>query len=64
MKVRDVIKRVEQDGWVLDRTEGSHRQYRHPSKPGQVTIAGHPSEEMHPKTLKSILRQAGMEGRL
>jgi predicted RNA binding protein YcfA (HicA-like mRNA interferase family) len=61
MKVRDVIKRVEQDGWVLDRTEGSHRQCRHPSKPGQVTIAGHRSEEMHPKTLKSILRQAGLE---
>ena len=61
MKVRDVIKQIEKDGWYLDHTTGGHRQYRHPAKSGQVTVSGHPSDEMHPKTLKSIFRQAGME---
>jgi predicted RNA binding protein YcfA (HicA-like mRNA interferase family) len=60
MKVRDVIKLIEKDGWHLVGTEGSHRQYKHPSKPGRVTVAGHPSEEVHPKTLKSVLTQAGL----
>jgi predicted RNA binding protein YcfA (HicA-like mRNA interferase family)/predicted RNase H-like HicB family nuclease len=43
MKVRDAIKMIESDGWRLTRTRGSHRQYRHPTKPGTVTIADHPS---------------------
>ena len=60
MKVRDVIKLIEGDGWRLVVTEGSHRQYKHPTKPGRVTIAGHPREDVHPKTLKSILAQAGL----
>jgi predicted RNA binding protein YcfA (HicA-like mRNA interferase family) len=59
MKVREIVKRLESDGWVLVRTRGSHRQYRHPSKPGTVTIAGKPSDELAPGTLKSILKQAG-----
>ena len=42
MKVRDVLKRIEKDGWKLDRTRGDHRQYAHPTKPGTVTIPGHP----------------------
>jgi predicted RNA binding protein YcfA (HicA-like mRNA interferase family) len=41
-------------------TEGSHRQYKHLTKPGRVTIAGHPRDDVHPKTLKSILTQAGL----
>ena len=61
MKVRDVIKLIEKDGWYHVATEGSHRQYKHPAKPGRVTIAGHPSEDVHPKTLKSILTQAGLK---
>jgi predicted RNA binding protein YcfA (HicA-like mRNA interferase family) len=61
MKVRDVIKLVEQDGWRLARTKGSHRQYAHPVKPGLVTVAGHPSMELHPKTYSTILRQAGLK---
>ncbi|HEX8181465.1 MAG TPA: type II toxin-antitoxin system HicA family toxin [Pyrinomonadaceae bacterium] len=61
MKVRDVIKLIEQDGWHLVVIEGSHRQYKHLTKPGRVTIAGHRSEEVHPKTLKSILTQAGLK---
>jgi predicted RNA binding protein YcfA (HicA-like mRNA interferase family) len=60
MKVRDAIKLVEQNGWVLVRTKGSHRQYHHPTKPGTVTIAGKPSLDLDPKTERSILRQAGL----
>lgn len=61
MKIRDVIRTVEQDGWYLVKTTGSHRQYKHPVKKGRVTIAGHPSEEIHPKTFNSVLRQAGLK---
>jgi len=46
MKVRDIIKLIEADGWYIVVTKGSHRQYKHPKKPGRVTIAGHPSDEM------------------
>jgi len=61
MKIRDVIKLVEKDGWYeIKRGGGSHRQFKHPTKSGRVTIAGHPSEELAPKTLQSILRQAGL----
>jgi predicted RNA binding protein YcfA (HicA-like mRNA interferase family) len=63
VKVRDVIKLVERDGWVLRNHQGSHRQYKHPVKPGKVTIAGHSSMEMAPKTLKSVLEQAGLKQR-
>ncbi|MFL6467828.1 MAG: type II toxin-antitoxin system HicA family toxin [Pyrinomonadaceae bacterium] len=61
MKIRDLIKLIEIDGWVLSRTRGSHRQYRHSSKPGIVTIAGHPADDIHPKTERSILKQAGLK---
>lgn len=61
MKIRDLIRMIERDGWILSRTRGSHRQYRHPAKPGTVTIAGHPGDEIHPKTERSILRQAGLK---
>lgn len=61
MKVRDLIALIEADGWVLDRTKGSHRQYRHPAKKGGVTVAGKPSDEVHPRTLNSILKQAGLK---
>jgi predicted RNA binding protein YcfA (HicA-like mRNA interferase family) len=59
-KVRDVIKLVEDAGWVLDHQTGSHRQFKHPTRPGIVTIAGHPGDDVHPKTLNSILKQAGL----
>ncbi|HLE56441.1 MAG TPA: type II toxin-antitoxin system HicA family toxin [Rhodothermia bacterium] len=62
MKFRDLIKLLETDGWYLSRTRGSHRQYRHPSKPGLVTVAGHGNDDIAPRTLKSILKQAGLEG--
>jgi predicted RNA binding protein YcfA (HicA-like mRNA interferase family) len=61
MKVRDVIRLIEANGWTFHRQKGSHRQYKHPNKPGKVTVAGKPSDEMAPGTLGSILRQAGIE---
>ena len=64
MKVRDVIKLVESDGWRHVATKGSHRQYKHPVKPGRVTVPGHPGDDLHPGTLKSVLLQAGLKGRL
>jgi predicted RNA binding protein YcfA (HicA-like mRNA interferase family) len=60
MKIRDVLKLIEKDGWYRVVVEGSHRQYKHPTKPGRVTVAGHPGDDIHPKTLKSILTQAGL----
>lgn len=61
MKVRDVITIVQQDGWYIVRIAGSHRQFKHPVKPGRVTIAGHPSTEVPPGTLKNIKRQAQLD---
>ena len=62
-KVREAIRIVERDGWRLDRTNGSHRQYKHPVKPGTVTIAGHPGEDLPKGTWANILRQAGLRER-
>jgi predicted RNA binding protein YcfA (HicA-like mRNA interferase family) len=64
MKVRDIIKQLEADGWYLVITEGSHRQYKHPKKPGRVTLPGHLNDDVHPKTLASVLKQAGLKKRL
>jgi predicted RNA binding protein YcfA (HicA-like mRNA interferase family) len=61
VKVRDAIWIVERGGWMQVRQEGSHRQYHHGEKLGTVTIAGHPSMELDPKTQKSILKQAGLD---
>jgi predicted RNA binding protein YcfA (HicA-like mRNA interferase family) len=61
MNIRDVLRRLEQDGWYLVRVRGSHRQYKHPTKPGLVTVAGKPSEDLAPGTLNSILKQAGLK---
>jgi len=58
MKVRDVIKLIEADGWYLVATKGSHRQYKHSLKSGRVTIAGHPGDDLAPGTLSSVLKQA------
>jgi predicted RNA binding protein YcfA (HicA-like mRNA interferase family) len=61
MKLRDAIKLIEDDGWYLARTRGSHRHFKHPQKPGLVTIAGHPSVVVPRGTLNSILKQAGLK---
>jgi predicted RNA binding protein YcfA (HicA-like mRNA interferase family)/predicted RNase H-like HicB family nuclease len=53
MKVRDIIKMLERDGWYLKATKGSHRQYKHPVKVGRVTVPGHPSDDLPPGTLNS-----------
>jgi predicted RNA binding protein YcfA (HicA-like mRNA interferase family) len=61
MKVRDVLKLLREDGWYLVATEGSHRQYKHPTKQGRVTAPGKPGDDLAHGTLKSILRQAGLK---
>jgi predicted RNA binding protein YcfA (HicA-like mRNA interferase family) len=61
MKVREVLKMLEQDGWYLDRTRGSHRQFKHPTKLGLVTVPGKPSDDLGPGTHNSILKQAGLK---
>jgi predicted RNA binding protein YcfA (HicA-like mRNA interferase family) len=53
---------VEADGWYQVATRGSHRQYKHPSKSGRVTIAGRPGDDIAPGTFNSILKQAGLKG--
>ncbi len=62
MKVREVIRLIEADGWIRVRTRGSHRQYHHPTKRGTVTVAGKQSVDVPAGTLASILRQAGLKG--
>lgn len=58
--VREIIKVIEAYGWYLSRQKSSHRQFKHPTKPGLVTVAGHPPKTLAPKTVKSILRQVGL----
>jgi predicted RNA binding protein YcfA (HicA-like mRNA interferase family) len=60
MKVREVIRMLEDDGWRLVGTRGSHRQYKHPVKSGRVTVAGKLSDNLAPGTLNSILKQSGL----
>ena len=55
------MKLIEEDGWYLVVTKGSHRQYKHPTKAGRVTIAGHLSHDLAPGTLNSILKQAQLK---
>jgi len=61
MKIRDVIKLLEKDGWYLSRTRGSHRQYKHQSKSGLITVAGKPGDDLAPGSLNSIFKQAGLK---
>jgi predicted RNA binding protein YcfA (HicA-like mRNA interferase family) len=60
VKVRDILRRLAADGWVVVRQRGSHRQLVHREKPGTVTVAGHPSDTLSPGTERSILTQAGL----
>jgi predicted RNA binding protein YcfA (HicA-like mRNA interferase family) len=61
MKVRELVKQLEKDGWRLVRIKGSHRQFHHSQKLGTVTVAGHPSVDIPPGTLNNILKQAGLK---
>jgi predicted RNA binding protein YcfA (HicA-like mRNA interferase family) len=60
MKVKEVISIIVADGWYLSRTRGSHRHFKHTTKPGTVTVAGKPSVDLAPGTVLSILKQAGL----
>jgi predicted RNA binding protein YcfA (HicA-like mRNA interferase family) len=61
MKVSEVLRLLSDDGWYLVATKGSHRQFKHPAKPGRVTVAGKPSDDLAAGTLSSILKQAGLK---
>ena len=61
MKIHDIIKLLEADGWYRVVMKGSHRQYKHPTKQGRVTIAGHPGDDLAPGTLNSVLKQAKLK---
>ena len=61
MKVSEVLDLLRRDGWYLARTRGSHRQFKQPAKPGLVTVPGKPGKDLHPATLNSILKQAGLK---
>jgi len=62
VKVREVIRMLQDDGWRLVVTKGSHRQFKHPTKPGRVTVSGQLGDDMPKGTLASVKRQAGLGG--
>jgi predicted RNA binding protein YcfA (HicA-like mRNA interferase family) len=61
MKVREVVRLLQQHGWHHIRTKGSHRQFQHPLRPGTVTVAGRLGTDIPPGTLNSILKSAGLK---
>ena len=61
MKVSEILRLLADEGWLLVATRGSHRQFKHPVKPGRVTVPGKPSDELAPGTLNSIRKQAGFK---
>jgi len=61
MKLGEILRLLQDDGWLLAATRGSHRQYKHPFKTGRVTVPGKPSDDLAPSTLNSILKQAGLK---
>jgi predicted RNA binding protein YcfA (HicA-like mRNA interferase family) len=63
VKVRDLIRRIESDGWRHIRTTGSHRHFKHATKPNVVTVPGHPGDDVPVGTLKSVLKATGLEAK-
>ncbi|MCA3238666.1 MAG: type II toxin-antitoxin system HicA family toxin [Curvibacter sp.] len=61
MKLSEILRMLQEDGWFLVATRGSHRQFKHAAKPGRVTVAGKPADDLAPGTLSSILKQAGLK---
>lgn len=61
VKVSELLRLLSDDGWVIVAIRGSHRQFKHPNKPGRVTVPGKPSDELAPGTLNSIRKQAGFK---
>jgi predicted RNA binding protein YcfA (HicA-like mRNA interferase family) len=59
VKVSELLNKLREDGWYVVSTKGSHQQFKHPSKPGRVTVAGKSSHDLPPGTLNSIFKQAG-----
>lgn len=59
MKVSEVLSKLKEDGWELVAMKGSHRQFKHKTKPGRITVPGKPSDDLAPGTLNSIYKQAG-----
>lgn len=59
-KVKEIIALIENAGWYMVRHKGSHRHFRHPTRPGTVTVPGKLSDDLPPGTAKSILKQAGL----
>ena len=59
MKVAEILERLKHDGWHLAVTRGSHRQFKHDTKPGRVTVPGKPNDDLAPGTVSSIYKQAG-----
>lgn len=61
MKISEMLRMLSDDGWYLVATKGSYRQFKHPAKPGRVTVAGKPSDDLAAGTLSSILKQSGLK---
>jgi predicted RNA binding protein YcfA (HicA-like mRNA interferase family) len=61
MEVSELLRLPHADGWFLVATRGSHRQFKHLTRPGRVTVPGYPSDDLAPGTLNSILKQAGLK---
>ena len=61
MKISEILRMLQADGWFPVATRGSHRQYKHPVKPGRVTVPGKPSDDVAPGTLNSIMKQSGLK---
>lgn len=64
VKVRNVVRLLRDDGWYLARPRGSHQLYKHPVKPGHVTVPGSGNHDLALRTLRSILKQAGLKPRM
>ena len=61
MKVSEILRMLQEDGWFLVATRGSHRQFKHSAKPGRVTVPGKTADDLAPGTLNSILKQSGLK---
>jgi predicted RNA binding protein YcfA (HicA-like mRNA interferase family) len=61
VEVREILEILRRDGWYLVATRGSHRQFKHAVKRGRVTVPGKASKDLHPATLNSILKEAGLK---
>jgi predicted RNA binding protein YcfA (HicA-like mRNA interferase family) len=59
MKISEILAMLKDDGWYLVATKGSHRQFKHPTKSGRVTVPGKPGDDIAPGTKNSIFKQAG-----